>query len=197
MLETLETRRLFAFAVANGVLTVTGTPNPDHIAVGKNGSNLVIHQNGSTATTPAAGVTKIVINGLAGNDELRVLIGLNGVNLPATLNGGDGYDRLFGGVANDVLNGNLGNDILNGGPGNDVLNGNEGNDVLIGGPGADVFNGGSGNDTADYREARSNLVITLDNVANDGAPALAATATAPARPAENDNVKGDVENVIG
>ena len=294
MLETLESRRLLSFTVAGGTLTVTGTANPDQILIRKDGTNLTIVQNGVNATTPAAAVTKIVVNGLAGNDRLALAVGAtSGITLPSTLNGGDGNDELLGGDGNDVLNGGNGNDNMNGGPkgkdvfnggtgrdrvsyggrtqaltltidniandgapavgstpgegdniagdvedisggsgndnitgspgnnainggpgndiingvggndqlrgdaGNDVLNGGDGNDVLFGGPGADVFNGGSGNDTADYHEARSNLIITLDNVANDGAPALPATATQPARPAENDNVKGDVENVVG
>ena len=294
MIEALEQRQLLAFTVSSGVLTVTGTANPDQIHIRRDGTNLVIVQNGVNQTTPAAAVTKIVVNALGGNDRVSLAVGTtNGITLPSTLNGGDGNDELLGGDGNDVINGGNHNDIMNGGPkgkdafiggagrdrvtyqnrtqalvlsidgvandgapavgttagegdnigldvedlsggagadlitgsggsnainggpgndttnggggndqlrgdaGNDVLNGGDGNDGLNGGPGADVFNGGLGIDTADYREARANLVITLDNLANDGAPALAATATQPARPAENDNVKGDVENVVG
>src|SRR5213083_2808496 len=131
MIETLEQRRLLSFTVVAGVLTVGGTANPDHINVSKNGTNLVINQNGTSATTPATGVTKIVVNGLGGNDDLSVAADpTHGIALPVALNGGDGNDR------------------LRGGRGNDVLNGGNNNDVLTGGPGADVFNGGAGNDTA-------------------------------------------------
>ena len=138
MIETLESRRLLSFTVSGGVLTITGTANGDHIGVSKDGTNLTIHQGVTNSTTPASGVQKIVINGLGGNDELRLAVGPDhGVNVPATLNGGDGNDRLLGGNKNDVLNG--------GG----------GNDGLSGGPGADVFNGGAGIDTADYHEAKS------------------------------------------
>jgi Ca2+-binding RTX toxin-like protein len=300
MLESLESRRLLSFSVSGGVLTVTGTSNPDNILVRKDGTDLTIVENGVNGTTAAADVTSIVIHGNAGNDKLAIAVGLDhGISLPTVLNGGDGNDQLLGGEGNDVENGGNGNDVMNGGPrgkdtfnggagrdrvdyggrrealvltidgvandgapeapatatlparpaegdnigtdvedvgggngndkisgsggnnavnggggndqinggggndqlrgdaGNDVLSGGDGNDGMIGGPGADVFNGGGGIDAADYHDARSNLVITIDNVANDGAPALAATATQPARPAENDNVKGDVENVIG
>ena len=294
MLESLESRRLLSFTVVGGTLTVTGTANPDQILVRKDGTNLTIVQNAVNATTPAAAVTKIVVNGLAGNDRLALAVGAtNGITLPSQLNGGDGNDELLGGDGNDVLNGNNGNDMMNGGPkgkdvfnggagrdrvtyqgrtqvlnlsidgvandgapatattpaegdniaadvedvssgggndiitgnananalnggpgndiingaggndqlrgdeGNDVLNGGDGNDVMVGGAGADVFNGGGGIDTADYHEARIGIIVTLDNVANDGVPAAPATATMPARPAENDNVKGDVENVVG
>src|SRR4051794_26855951 len=132
MIELLEQRRLLSFSVTGGVLTVTGTDNPDKINVSKDGTNLVIRMNGATPqTTPAAGVTKIVINGGGKNDDLSIAGDpLHGVSLPAVLNGGDG------------------NDVLHGGKGNDVLNGGGGNDVMFGGPGADVFNGGAGIDTA-------------------------------------------------
>ena len=174
MLETLERRRLLSFTVSGGILTVNGTAGADHISITRDGTNLTIHQNGVNSTTPAAAVQKIVINGLAGNDELRLALGLDhGVRVPATLNGGDGNDKLFGGERNDVLNG--------GG----------GNDVLTGGPGADVFNGGLGVDTADYHDARARLNVSLDNINNDGAIGDAT------HPAEHDNVHGDVENIIG
>src|SRR4051812_43360042 len=162
MLEKLEQRRLLSFAISGGVLTVTGTANADHINVSKDGDNIVIMQEAVKSTTPAAGVTKVVVNGLGGNDVLGIAADpTHGLKLPSTLNGGDGNDQLRGGA------------------GNDVLNGGGANDNLIGGPGHDIFNGGPGVDTADYHDARSNLVVTLDNVANDGAPALAATATQP------------------
>jgi Ca2+-binding RTX toxin-like protein len=74
---------------------------------------------------------------------------------------------------------------LEGGDGNDTLNGGASSDTLIGGDGADAFNGGSGTDTADYGAKNVNLNITIDGSANDGASG------------ETDNVKTDVENVIG
>jgi Ca2+-binding RTX toxin-like protein len=198
MLEALELRRLLSFTVADGVLTVTGTSSNDNIIVTRDGTNLTIRHNGVNSTTPAADVQKVVINGLAGNDQLAIAIGPeHGVAVPATLNGGDGNDRLLGGDKDDQLNGGAGKDFLQGGNGKDVLNGGDGDDVLVGGRGPDVFNGNVGIDTADYNQAQSKLVITLDGTANDGAAALAATATAPAKPAEGDNVKGDVENVVG
>ncbi len=198
MLETLELRRLLSFSVSGGVLTVEGTSGNDNIIVTRDGTNLTIRQNGANSTTLAADVQKIVINGLAGNDQLAIAIGPDhGVALPATLNGGDGNDRLLGGDKDDQLNGGAGKDFLQGGNGKDVLNAGDGDDVLIGGRGPDVFNGSAGIDTADYHDAQSRLVITLDGTANDGAAAVSATDTQPAKPAEGDNVKGDVENVVG
>ena len=192
MIETLEQRRLLSFSVSGGVLTVTGTSNGDHIQITRDGTNLTIHEGATSHTTPLSGVQKIVINGQGGNDDLSLALGPDhGVNLPSTLNGGDGDDRLGGGDGKDVLNGGAGKDQLNGARGDDVLNGGDGDDRMTGGPGADVFNGGGGIDAADYHEAHSNLVITLDNTNNDGSVGDST------HPAEHDNVHSDVENVIG
>src|SRR4051794_38855132 len=153
MIQTLEQRRLLSFSVSNGVLTVNGSAGPDHIQVRKDGANLTILENGVSHTTPAAAVSKIVINGLGGNDELG-LAGWagHGIALPTTLNGGDGNDRLLGGDGNDVLNGGGGNDSLNGGP-----------------HGHDSFHGGAGRDAVTYAGRGASLTLTIDDVANDGA----------------------------
>jgi Ca2+-binding RTX toxin-like protein len=73
----------------------------------------------------------------------------------------------------------IGNDQAN------RLNGGKGDDVLDGRGGADVLGGGLGTDTADYSSRSEPLNLTLDGVANDGAPG------------ENDLIRDDVENVRG
>lgn len=192
MIENLESRRLLSFAVAGGVLTVTGSANADRINISKDGTNLTIRENGVVKTTLASAVTKIVVNAGAGNDEVVLAIGpTHGISLPTTLNGQDGDDKLLGGDGADSLNGGIGKDLLVGAKGNDTLTGGDGNDNMNGGPGADLFNGNAGIDTADYHEAKSALSVTLDGVANDGAIGEAT------KPAEKDNVKTDVENIVG
>jgi Ca2+-binding RTX toxin-like protein len=112
------------------------------------------------------------------------------------------FEIIVGGKGNDVLvgsldaNGNFGdkfiaNNKLIGNAGNDTLIGLAGDDTMDGGAGADVFQGGDGADTADYSTRTDNLVITLDDVANDGAAATKKKA------AEKDDVKSDIENVLG
>ena len=64
-----------------------------------------------------------------------------------------------------------------------TLSGGTGNDTLIGGSGADAFIGGDGTDLADYSARTSNLTVSIDDRANDGAPG------------EGDDVRTDVENV--
>ena len=69
-----------------------------------------------TASTLAAGVVKVRLDGGAGND---------------TIFGSRGNDTLLGGIGNDTLLGGAGNDTLIGGPGADTLNGGAGNDVFV------------------------------------------------------------------
>src|SRR5207237_227207 len=63
--------------------------------------------------------------------------------------------------------------------------GGPGDDSLLGGARADLFVGGDGIDTASYAGRIAGISVTLDDVANDGAPG------------EGDNVRHDIENVIG
>jgi Ca2+-binding RTX toxin-like protein len=106
-----------------------------------------------------------------------------------TFNGGPGNDTLIGDTGNDTLNGEAGNDILRGKAGNDIENGGDGDDTfdeLAVSNGSDIFNGGLGVDTVDYSARTVGVVVTMDGVAaNDG------------EPLEADNVKADVENLIG
>jgi Ca2+-binding RTX toxin-like protein len=138
----------------------------------------------ASPVAPAPGTPRIVADGGLGDD---VLIGGAG---PESLTGGPGNDRLEGRGGDDRLDFEgldptedpaAGVDILNGGEGDDQLNGGaprvpqEGN-TLIGGPGTD---------TADYSRRTAPLMISLDNVGNDG------------EAGEGDDVQADVENVIG
>ncbi|MDD3595660.1 calcium-binding protein [Sulfuricurvum sp.] len=49
----------------------------------------------------------------------------------ATIHGGGGYDRIFGGIANDTLYGDGGNDYIEGGLGDDNIDGGAGNDTIF------------------------------------------------------------------
>jgi Ca2+-binding RTX toxin-like protein len=129
---------------------------------------------------------EIVVGG-ASDDTLTAASGV-----AVTLNGGKGDDVLTGDSEADVLNGEAGDDTITGGDGNDVLSGGDGNDTFDEGvskSGGDVFNGGTGVDTVDYsgRTASAGIKVTMDGLsANDGETNV-----------ENDNVKADVENLVG
>lgn len=110
------------------------------------------------------------------------------------LAGGGGDDYLAGNALPNRLTGNAGSDWLWGGSAGDcsvdtdVLEGGGGDDRFLQGSSADcgdALNGGAGADVADYGQRSGSLVITLEGVANDG------------EASEGDNVKTDVERVLG
>ena len=67
---------------------------------------------------PAAGITRIVLNG----GDLNDLLDATTIQIPLTLNGGPGNDRLIGGTKGDILNGGLGLDSFTANAGNDTIN---------------------------------------------------------------------------
>jgi Ca2+-binding RTX toxin-like protein len=99
--------------------------------------------------------------------------------------GGGGDDGFIGSAGDNVIRGGAGADVMWGEAGNDQLFGDAGRDYFRGGPGADVFRDSSGNDTADYHFAETAVTVSLDDVANDGAPG------------EGDDVGSAIENVDG
>jgi Ca2+-binding RTX toxin-like protein len=194
MFEPLERRTMCSITLVNGVLTLTGTAGKDTMDVIFDGL-MYGADDGQVMQTQyydPDDVAKIEMYGLGGNDTLRLDAT---VSDPANLFGGDGDDRLTGalrndylsgGPGNDVLTGNAGNDKLIGGDGNDAMLGGANNDTLDGGAGSDSFSGADGLDVADYTARNSPLVITIDNVPNDGDPG-----------GEMDNVNDSVEAVWG
>jgi Ca2+-binding RTX toxin-like protein len=91
--------------------------------------------------------------------------------------GFDGADRIT--IKTDTpseLYGHAGKDTLRGGPGDDKLDG---------GAGGDLLRGRGGIDTADYSTRDASVFVFLDDLANDG------------EPAELDNVRTDIENILG
>jgi Ca2+-binding RTX toxin-like protein len=193
MIEHLESRRLLAVTTgfSSGVLTVTGDADANHVFIGRNldTSSVFVKVNDAIVrTVPLANLTSIKVSLLGGNDSLETA---PNVEKPMTISGGEGNDVLTGGGGKDSIAGDAGNDFLRGGPGADSLYGGDGDDRLDGGPHADLLSGGGGRDTADYGMRIDPLKITLDNAANDGG---IATTT---HPSEGDNVKTDIERVIG
>ena len=144
-----------------------------------------------------ANVDQVLAFGSDGNDVL-----LGGAS-PDYLYGEDGKDELQGGgTTYNHLNGGAGDDYILGGSGEDWLVGEEGRDYLHGGDGDDRFTegpraddvqGGYGKDTVEYLD-HNGVNVTLDNAANDGTP----PALIPwPRPGEGDNVRSNVENIVG
>lgn len=148
--------------VYDGVLVVVGTSNAEKIKVILKGSQLEVTINGKSKGRFALSTIQSISIDAKGGNDLVELVGR--IITPASIEGGDGADRLIGGFGNDTINGGAGkdfifgrrgNDRLFGGDGNDLIHGDEGNDEisggaghdrLLGGAGADVINGDGGND---------------------------------------------------
>ena len=153
MIERLESRtlRTATYAPDGQWLRVTGTEAVDVVVVTRVGDEVVVSENGTRTSFPAADVQRLQIATLGGNDRIYVrtnfpaevmLFGGPGRNL---IVGSDGDDRLYGGGR---LLGRGGNDYLEGGGARDVLLGGPGNDEFLDIVGPDVIHGGPGADTA-------------------------------------------------
>ena len=152
--EALESRRLFAITLANGLLTIEGTEQADMITLTARSSTLSIRVGAERSIVNLDDVDDVLIAGLGGDDRIT----LGRLNAPAAVDGGDGDDRIAGGRADDILTGGDGNDRIFGSSGDDQLFGEAGNDRLFGdadddelsgGEGADYLSGGLGIDRTD------------------------------------------------
>jgi hypothetical protein len=131
-------------SLAGSVLRVDGTGKDDIIEIMRNAvkpKKLIVDCNGSSAEYDAAKISKIIVNGFKGNDDIR-----NRTNIPCELHGGAGKDTLEGGTGDDLLFGEGKNDKLYGGAGSDQLDGGAGDDYLQGDTGRDRYMGGEGYD---------------------------------------------------
>jgi Ca2+-binding RTX toxin-like protein len=106
-------------------------------------------------------------------------------------------ENVVGTPHDDVLIGSSAANTLNGLGGGDRLEGRDGDDTFNESPepsGADDLRGGDGIDTVTYAGRGTGVSVTLDDVANDGSVADDRP-FGPVAPA--DNVRSDVENVLG
>jgi hypothetical protein len=115
---------------------------------------------------------------LGGRDDF---VGVTNASDTVEVHLGAGNDRQWTTGSKVEAYGDDGDDSLQGGPGFDKLDGGAGNDVLDPYSFGDAVTGGPGFDTA--RESAAGVVVTLDDVANDGVPG------------EGQNIKSDVEKV--
>jgi Ca2+-binding RTX toxin-like protein len=173
---------------SNGIIIVEGTSGNDRIEILQGASNnhtnpfVEVRRGNDSIDFPQSGdgVKGVSVSGSAGNDAVFM-----SVDLPATLHGGDGDDRLEANSNTNQIFGDNGNDTVQGGSGKDLIHGGAGNDLLDGFAGADDIFGDSGIDTVNYTIRTVNLTISLDNNANDGASG------------EHDNIHSDIENILG
>jgi Ca2+-binding RTX toxin-like protein len=183
-IENLEARTLFdgaepawpAVMDASGVITVTGTEANDTVLFGnyRVGATRVLRVivNQLSTDFEDSAVTAIKVD-VKGGDDLVCI----GNHRPAA--------TIIGGAGDDSLSGGNGNDKIDGGAGNDYLFGRNGNDTLDGGTGGDEILGGNDIDTVDYSSRTAPLYVGIGEHADDG------------EAGEHDNVRGDVEVIVG
>jgi len=144
----------------HGILTVTGTRASDRIALRLAAGHPDVLQvdvgddGSANFSFDRSSVAKIVVDGLAGDDSIRIDES-NGVftdSISTTIDGGDGNDTIAGGK---------GVETLIGGHGNDSIDGNGGNDRALMGPGDDTFvwDPGDGSDTVEGQDGADTMVF--------------------------------------
>jgi len=196
-------------------LTINGGAGNDTITGGDGDDTINGGEGDDTFKAAAIADGADVFNGGAGTDTADysartgdLTITLDGTNNDGlaletddikadveNVTGGAGDDTITGSTLSNVLTGGAGDDTLNGGTGNgdcaldsDTLNGGDGDDTFTQGNAADcgdAMAGGAGTDTVTYTARSNDLFIDIDGTADDG------------ESGEKDNVKTDIEKVIG
>jgi len=152
---------------------------------GDQDEDLTLPSNGRIGLRPRAGDDVVDAGAYTG----PLVVGMRAGDGNDVLTGSPADDDIRGDAGNDTIYGMAGNDVLYDGPGNDLVRGGAGNDRMWGQgaapDGADDFRGNGGIDEVSYIVRDSGVTVTIDDVANDGAPG------------EADNVHLDVEDVTG
>jgi Ca2+-binding RTX toxin-like protein len=155
--------------VDGGTLTLTGNSASDKLLLAQTSPTQLVADVGDDGTTDftfdLTQVTAVVVNAGGGDDEVRLLNSAS-VNVPFTINGGNGADRLLGNNGDNVLNGEGGNDFVDGNIGTDTVDLGPGNDTNQWDPGdgSDVIEGQGGNDVLAFNG--SNIGENIDVSAN-------------------------------
>ena len=158
----------------------------NHLDVSKSDGAIRLHDTGVSSMTAGAGCVP--------SGAQRVDCAAPGL-AAVSIDLGDGNDRLsgevlvpfsvYGGLGNDQIELGAGDDAVDAGPGNDAIDSGWGDDAIDGGTGADAISGGYGDDDVVYAGRTSAVAVSLDDLANDGAPG------------EGDNVRLSVDDVVG
>ncbi len=125
-LETLESREQPAVipTLNGGVLDVAGDANDNRISIFRDGTDLVVTEQGlEVGRFAIVGVNQINVQAGDGNDVVKVD---PHVFINTMLDGGNGSDRLSGGGALNTILGGDGNDVLKGGLGLNTFDGGTG-----------------------------------------------------------------------
>ncbi|MGY8867621.1 MAG: hypothetical protein ACKVJK_18620, partial [Methylophagaceae bacterium] len=101
--------------------------------------------NKESKQTEGYGTFRDLVDGLAPDSPENLIRSaddgvINTDTLNLEINGGEGFDQIFGGVDDEHLFGGGGSDFLKGGGGNDTLDGGDGDDFVFADAGNDIVN---------------------------------------------------------
>ena len=160
-------------------------------------NDVMVSDAGNETLAGQAGIDTVVYGTPAGGP---VVVTIDDLGNDGTANENDNVlsstENVVGTPNDDILVGSDFNNTLNGLGGRDHLEGRGGNDIFNESPvpsGADDMRGGGGTDLVTYAGRAVGVTVSLDNLANDGSAADAF----PFGVAPGDNVRSDVENVLG
>src|SRR5829696_6872633 len=148
------------------LVTVNATNGNNAINVTASGSTVSVTELQELVTISNAEATdQLIISALGGNDTINASTLAAGV-ISLTIDGGTGNDTITGSQDDDMLLGGDGNDTITGGRGNDVALLGAGNDSFVWNPGdgSDTVEGQSGTDTLVFNG--SNISENIDISAN-------------------------------
>jgi Ca2+-binding RTX toxin-like protein len=181
--------------VGTDLLVIADSGEHNRLTVSHSGSLVTVHDNGADLDIAGAGCFADgddIACADAGLVRVNVDVGnlTNEVAVSApyevTINGSGGSTNEFDatGATSATLHGGPGEDELIGSEGDDEIDGGAADDTIVGSGGADEVHGDGGLDTYSY-VGSSPVVVTLDDLANDG------------EPGENDNIHSSVDRVVG
>ena len=158
--EALEEREVPSTVnVAGGVLTVTGTPQDDRIAISLDPTltQIVVQDNGRViGRFASASISSIAVHTGDGNDRIQVA---SAVRQPALLDGGNGKNTIIAGGGPTTIVGGTGNSTLGGGTGPTTFVGGSGNQLIVGGTSTNTGTTGTGTNHVQNVTA-SNTIVT-------------------------------------
>ncbi|MGE5269449.1 MAG: beta strand repeat-containing protein [Thiohalocapsa sp.] len=146
-------------------LEFNGADVNETIALAANGERVLMSRDVGAVTMDVNGVDSIVINAKGGDDTI-VASSLAAGLTQLVIDGGAGNDTIIGSRGNDMLTGGAGDDVVAGSGGNDVASLGTGDDTFIWNPGdgSDVVEGQGGFDTLAFNG--SNIGEHIDISAN-------------------------------
>jgi hypothetical protein len=135
VIEALEQRQMLSASLSHGRVTVDGGKHSDNIVVRLSDDSTVLHVmvNNTDTTFAARKVTRLIISGNRGNDNIMLQeYNAPKIDIQAFIYGGRGNDTLTGGSADDFILGNKGDDDIAGSDGANHMQGNGGTDTIEG-----------------------------------------------------------------